>query len=414
MGSNKGTNGRVIGIRHRVKKTADGEARPTELCIFDGNETEMLELEDDNAELDFILGRFPVSYRDAKPEDDLAALPAHHMKRRKTPDGEKSRIPNGHVGLMAGDVVAMTLGGSGDRLAYALSRRAEAVGATVMRIPPFDLKAGRKEGEKDGDAALLARLAAEKPHLFTKVTSRDRQGILLRESLRAREDAMKARIGCEQRLRQQLIGAVFCREDGLFPEGSIEQSFDELKANDVILKALTTEERKRERELTKIVESLDVYEKVFAGVEGAGPMIAARLIAAIGDVRKFATDAKLKAFCGAHVLKDGGFARRRSGTVSNWSPTARQALYLLGDQFNRRPNSVWGAKLREYKRKFREKHPVPVIVDGKKRYGDGHIHRMATWRTLTKFVEWLWREWMRIERGETSPAHARPSATATE
>ena len=58
---------------------------------------------------------------------------------------------------------------------------------------------------------------------------------------------------------------------------------------------------------------------------------------------------------------------------------------------------MWGKKLREYKVKLREKHPEVVEVGGKKRYTDGHIHKMALWRTITKFAEWLYNEWWKLE-----------------
>lgn len=125
--------------------------------------------------------------------------------------------------------------------------------------------------------------------------------------------------------------------------------------------------------------NLDIYKELFEPIAGVGPMIASRLITAIGDIRRFETDAKLKAFCGVHVLSDGRFPRRRRRETSNWHPHARQALYLLGNQFNRRPNSIWGRKLREYKEKLREKHPGVEIMDGKKKYTDVHIHKMAAW-----------------------------------
>ncbi len=127
----------------------------------------------------------------------------------------------------------------------------------------------------------------------------------------------------------------------------------------------------------------------------------------------------MRAFCGVHVLnvdKNGQevprnrqFPRRREGSVANWHPEARQALYLLGDQFNRRPHTYWGGMLLRYKLVFRQRHPVVIeeevnerrgsrtVTVKKKRYTNGHIHKMAVWRTLTKFVSHLSRVWTRIE-----------------
>lgn len=49
---------RTIGIRHRRKRTAEGEARPTMVAIKnDDGSIKELELADDQAELDFAFKR---------------------------------------------------------------------------------------------------------------------------------------------------------------------------------------------------------------------------------------------------------------------------------------------------------------------------------------------------------------------
>lgn len=440
---------RVIGIRHRVKRTADGEARPTQLCITSIKSSgktrrTTLDLEDDTAEMDWMLGRFPVEFRAVMVDDDISKLPKHHLKWRKAKpsddldalppewverDGKQmlvlAKIPATYDGLMASDTICMVLGGSGDRFAFALSRRAEELGngTYVMRIPPFVLNERRK-GDKDEDASNLVDLFTEMPHLFRETTARDREQILITELWRARIDAMKERIGCEQRLYQRLTGRVFLSQDGRYPEGSISDAFDAAKASDKILLALTKEESERMAEVAKVLQSIPVYQQVFSPIKGVGPAIAARIIVAIGDIRRFESMAKLKAFLGVHLI-DGLFARSRKGHVANWHPDGRQALYLLADQFNRRPESEWGQKLLAYKAIFRAKHPVvvcstcnlpwseclkelkdPRAAKGKhaRKHSDGHIHKMALWRTVTKFVEWLWKAWWSLEEGKPIPA----------
>jgi hypothetical protein len=92
-------------------------------------------------------------------------------------------------------------------------------------------------------------------------------------------------------------------------------------------------------------------------------------------------------------------ARQRRGQVSNWNRDVRQSLFLLGDQFNRRPTSFWGNKLLENKKTLRERHPEVVTNEnGKKRYTDGHIHKLATWMTLRQFLKFLHREWWALEK----------------
>jgi len=359
---------RYIGIRHRVKWTAEGEARPTMVAIREEERVKTYVLENDTAELDFVLGRFQ-KRKDNEPE-----------------------------GLKPGDVVAMILGGSGDRLAFALSKRGEEIGAKVLRLPPFTLKERRDASPKDEDHLLLSHLVEANPELFQPVGVRDRELIRLREAYRARRDAMKDRIACEQRLYQQFIGRIFLNEDGGYPEGLIEDVYDREKASDKILNALLEEEAARESELKRVVRCLDVWKNIFAEIEGVGEVIAAGIIAAIGDIRRFETPAKLKAYLGVHVFPDGSFPRKRSGAVANWSPEGRQALFLLGDQFNYRPDSEWGKRLREFKKAYRGRHPEVVMENGKKRYTDAHIHKLGRWRTLTRFTERLWKDWTRLEQ----------------
>ena len=389
---------RYIGIRHRVKQTADQESRPTQVVITEDGDNVSYDLADETAELDWLLGRYPVEFRKVAEGEDLSEFLPHHVILDKK--DQPVRVPAEFDGFRPVDTVAMTLGGSGDPLAYALSRRAKEIGAKVMRIPPAKLKEMRtSDGDKNDDASLLSELIQSRHDLFYETGPRDRDLIMLRECLRARTDAMKARIGCEQRLRQHFIGMAFCNPDGRYPEGSVEKAFEERSASSAILKALTEEEEERWNDLKGAVEALDVYREIFAPIKGVGPRIAAGIIAGIGDIRRFPTDAKLKAFCGVHVLPDGRMARRRGGEVANWNADVRQSLYLLGDQFNRRPDTRWGQLLREYKAKIREKHPEKEVSEsGKSRYSDGHVHKMATWKTLSKFVEWLWREWWKLEQ----------------
>lgn len=419
--------GRIIGIRHRVKQTAEGEARPTQVTIISpetGEVTATYDLENEQAEMDFLLGHFPVLFRQFTEEDVLTdEVQSHHLKHRKVKpidtedtvsifvDGEKrvvTHIADSFDGVKAGDTIVMVLGGSGDYLAFALAKRAEELNASLYRVPPAKLKGLRSGNDREDDSSLLARSFLSQPELFYLFRSRDAEMVLIREAQFARIDAMKARIACEQRLRQRFIGQIFCQPGGYFQPGAIEKRYDALKASDEVYLSLLKEETRRENELKKLVESSLLWQKILNDVEGCGWAISARIIASVVDIRRF-TDSerpdggvtkgrdKFKTFAGMHVLPDGRFARRRSGSVSNWQPDLRQALYLLGDQMNRRANSYWGKKLRQNKIILRRIHPEPVKADGVTRYTDGHIHKMAIWRTLTQFTVWLYREWSRLE-----------------
>ena len=393
---------RTIGIRHRVKRTAEGEARPTQVVIKQVDSFRSYNLDDETAELDFVCGQFPTAYRTARDGEDLSAFPPHHVKKQKKngSDEEVVKVPAEYDGLKTGDDVAMTLGGSGDRLAYALSRRGDRIGAKVFRVPPFALKEAREktDGGKEEDAKTLALLFDSSPKLFYEVTPRERNLIKVREEYSARKYAQKNRIACEQRLRQRTIDKIFLSDNGYYLEGAVGDEYDKIAENDAAYQALRHEEKEHENELKKSVHQLDIWWQIFEPIKGCGEVIAAGIISPIGNILRFKTDAQLKKFASVHVLPDGRFNRKRRGAPNEGNPALRQALYLLGDQFNRHPDSPWGKKLREYKRIFREKHPETIAENGKKKYGNAHIHKMAIWRTLTKFIEWLYREWARIEK----------------
>lgn len=408
---------RYIGIQHRVKKTADEESRPTLVAIVgDGNKPTLYSLETEQDEFDFLHGCFATSFRDVAEGDDLLTFSAHHIKWRSLKEGEDSasiptdrirteegkletvaKVPASFDGLSEGDFVSMVLGGSGDYFAYALARKAEIIGAEVHRVPPFLLKHERGEGLKTDDALLLANLLRDKSSLFYKVKQRDLDLIKVRIKVNDRRNTQRDRIACAHRVRMRSIGEIFCSEEGLYPQGQFEKIAQDFVANSAVLNALVEEEKRVTQALTMAVENLDVYTEIFKGIEGVGPAIAGPIIAYITDIRRFSTDAKLKAYCGVHVMPDGTFPRRRRGVIANWPGGLRQAVYLFGMQCVRRKDSEWGKYYRLSKLRLREKHPEPIVENGKKRYTNGHIHKMAIWRTLTRFIEWLFTRWWELE-----------------
>lgn len=452
---------RFIGIRHRVKRTKEGEAKPTQVTILENSRTETYDLATETDELDWLKGQYPVKFRPVNPDEDLSKFKSHQIKWRQLKKEENPqdfsqnllrqegkeysvaiKVPAEYDGLQAGDLIGMILGGSGDRFAAALSRRGQDIEAKVMRVAPFTLKDWRGPIPKEDDASTLASLVKNHPELFYEVKLRDRQNIRLANALDARQEALRQKVACEQRIFSNLVGRIFLSEDGHFSDGQIEEIYKSEKANDRILQSLESELKDCDKDLEKSVKALDVWD-IFKEVDGVGPRIAAGILVSISDPRRFMvqpdftnanteeewrhcvrkarekTVNKIKAYLGAHV-KQGGqyedtptekqFPRKHAGEIANWDNDGRQALYLLADQCVRRKESDWGKKLIHYKQNLRNKHPQEeTIVDlttgkpklnknGKpiKRYSDGHIHKMAYWRTITRFVEWFAGKWLKM------------------
>ncbi|OGL96600.1 hypothetical protein A2318_02910 [Candidatus Uhrbacteria bacterium RIFOXYB2_FULL_45_11] len=469
---------RYIGIQHRTKKTKDGDARPTIVAILQNSGKSIkYELETEDDELAFAHGRFVTKWRTAEVDERVSELPAWQVRVVGKADKQKTQIAVSWDGLSKGDIVTSILGGSGDNFAFALSRKAEDVGAIVQRCTGKTLHDTRGARDKSEDALTLAEIGRDSPELTYKCEVRDRRYITVRELWFRLRDAMKYRTACEVQLKQKLIGERFRQPDGLYPEGSIKDAYLARKASDLIFRGLLLQEKQIEKELVIALEQVTVW-PLFKREEykGCGPRTVARLIASIVDIRRFIvkpdeaemqtlkqecaeierkyandlarisladcpfrdaggqkywklqklasqtgsedakravqlhkkrhqlrqkaqerSESKLVAFCGVHVMQDGKFPRRRTGQTSNWSPAARQALYLLAEQWVKRPDSFWGRKLKENKARLRIAHPEMIEVEGKKRYTDGHIHNMACWRTATQFVRKLANDWMKLE-----------------
>lgn len=418
---------RTIAVTHRVKLTEAGEARPTLVSVSNGVNLTQIELMTEQDELDFVNGVWPTGYRKATPADKPADFRPWHQKwqglsskgKSITYVGQKKheedilyQVPSGYDGLRSGDTIIMALGGSGDRLAAAMARQLSTMSGMVCRIAPWAIKdtAGSEMTQNEA-LFLLWEMDADR---FYMIDDPELKRIAVREAYENRREAQLARMGCGQRLLQREIGKIFLHGN-LQREVSLEDSFESIHANSPIMEALIKEENQANRLLDRAVKDSPIWQ-VFEPVEGVGPAIAGALIAAIGDIRRFATYQKLFAFSGLHPLSRDGkkfapgdtrmggdsiFPRRRRGQLSNWNQFAKQAFFLLGDQFNRRPQSYWGTKLRQNKIILRQQYPEVVVTEqGKKRYTDGHIHKLATWKTIRQFARWLYRAWTNLENGK--------------
>lgn len=318
---------RTIGIRHQRKRTVGGAARPTQIAIYNGAKRPLvLDLEDTQAELDFVVGQLPLKWRVVEPDEDLEGVPERHIKWKNTkakkndkPEGvpdshlrlekgtwrQATKVASHYEGLRTGDSIAMVLGGSGDTFAAALTTRATRMGAAVYRISPHMLHDLRLDDDKDQDAHLLAQTLTQRPALFYRSRPREAAIVHVKERWDLLWQATQARIACEQRLHQQAVGKAF-REAGDVDGGNaaLEHAYDQLKANDETFQNLLAAERRCERELDKAVKRTDVWQKVFADVEGIGPRLAGRIIAAVGDIRRFIVEANPNQIAGSKARSD--------------------------------------------------------------------------------------------------------------
>jgi len=450
--------GRIVAISYRDKEVVrDGmviEQRPTMVQIIDGGKSRELTLADEDHEMCF-LGSRAVSLPPAKEGGKTAVIDYTDHGIRK--DDIVLMVMGGSGAFFAFALSKRleSLGGGGVYW----------IGSTLFKRLCDEHKLDRsklkavddvgKRTEVTFDHIALPKLFELAAPQFHRVTARERDLILLQDVVRRRREAMDARMACAHRVRQRMKKLAYCVQDA-YPEGGVKVSIEQGVANDAMLKLFEKEEHQIEAELKKLLHGLAVW-KVFEPIEGVGELTAGPLIVAIGDINRFPSASQLKAFLGVHTLKRDGskfekgetptvgnsmFARRRQGQLSNWNQEGRQSLYLIANQFQvYRKNSPWGLVAQEVKKRFLATHPTPQVwvkdaagvvirqvnlvegqckriqggwevvhddgaveaVKGVTKFNPAHINRMVAWRTMTKFVEWLYSAWKATEAGKELP-----------
>lgn len=302
--------------------------------------------------------------------------------------------------LNAGDICYLELGGAADRLALACHIR----GAKVFRIPVFrlgddaermaeadeseDLNSSAEEmvddevdegGVDEEDGAKLAarkiraeriRVAAESNReAFYELLAGEVPVLTLIVLWKGFHLMQRTRIATHLRLlsvyrdlylvttAQQATGAN--EEEFILAQLANEKSFGDMpvearrrylasiKSGDVLEETVTEREKALKKLLERQLETLEMNLKVFDSIPGCGPLITARLIGTISDIRRFPTFPKLKAYFGHHHFADGSRARRRKGKVSNWNQVGKQGVWQWGEQIAKTPagSNDWRVKL---------------------------------------------------------------------
>ena len=201
------------------------------------------------------------------------------------------------------------------------------------------------------------------------------------------------------------------------------------------------------KELGKLLELIPIYVAVRARVKGAAVSILAPILASIIAVQRFLTMGAFRKYMGAG-LKDGKFMKMTAGTTLGYNPKCRQSLYQFIQQIVKgNAEEFWCDRYKENVAMYKALHPNPVLVElvkaneesgrkfnlvpgtfieekksGKKSwtfnleggittvvekayflYNPGHLLKMAQWRTITEFSDWLYWFWRSFEGLESRP-----------
>ncbi len=347
---------RYIGLQHRVKTTTSGEERPTRVAILvpDMKKPTRYELGAVRSEIDFAAGVYPVSYRKLEDGENVSQFERPwQLKSKELPAAEAleldaeemgkamadlkngkvafvsgrsiilrpnakgkmvphtvTEIPTEFDGLRAGDLVGMSLGGSGDALAVLFANYANG-GSEIMiaRTPPARLKAYREEitgvptaseeSVKDDDDVeegvgkakddvVLAQMVRDRRVAFYAVTPDERSAIAVRLAWHRVAEVMAARIAMKQRLIGAARTAVYVNSDRAhLPHGDLTLIHNEMAVSDAAYLAMLAEEKLADKGLQAALNRLPAYRLILSRVTGVGPRLAGRLMSAMGDIARF-------------------------------------------------------------------------------------------------------------------------------
>jgi transposase len=268
---------------------------------------------------------------------------------------------DGHVRLLRwarahGDVLLFALGDC-RHVSANLERLLLARGEEVVRVPPHVAagvrKRGRQRGKSDGvDALAVARAALQEPDLpRARLAGVERQVRMLVDH---REDLVAERRRHQMRLRwhlHELQAPARIPPSGLSRPKWTSHLTDWLADREGLQARLARELLGRIGALTKDIAGLD---REIAGlvtplagpllaIPGCGSLTAAKPIGEIGDVRRFATDAKLAMHAGLAPIPASSGIRHRHRLNRHGNRQINAALHRIAVNQGR-----WNPPTRHY------------------------------------------------------------------
>lgn len=147
-------------------------------------------------------------------------------------------------------------------------------------------------------------------------------------------------------------------------------------------------------DIAELSQSIPIIQRMIA-VKGCGLILAARIVAHIGDIRRFPTVSKLWRFAGYAVI-DGRAERMRKGEKAHYNRRLKVACWVLASSLIRSdgPYRVEYDRAREH---YDRTHPE---------WSADHKHKAAMRKVIKLFLAHLWEAWRELEGLDIRPPYA--------
>ncbi len=396
--------GRLVVVKHRVKKTKDGEERPTMIGISENasSHSTTIELVDSLAELDYVHGKFPATWRPVVTGENLKDVEPHHIHFRDPEDdmtiglalsiwpreslrievsgrgknkietltGIPTEVPDLFTGLKSGDTILAMFGGSGFSLMLAVLNKAHEIGARVLLCSPHNVKHYREgeHREKDEDHLTLIEMFRARPEQFHEIFPTDVKSWEVMANWDFTEEAMGQRLRIIQRATKRAEHEVCARNK--YVGSQLAQAILDAKMGNRTVVEVMEEEKLCQKALEDSIESHPLFQYLFSGFKGIGPRFFGKILSSVRDIRRFPRKSvgAFLLFCGYGIVKGANgrptIQRFLRGAQKNnpGNPEVKQAVWLLVSmQFVYQKDTPWGVRLRQIRDEMTVHQPNAVL-----------------------------------------------------
>lgn len=285
--------------------------------------------------------------------------------------------------LGVGDRLVSLMGGAGTNYLIAAHLR----GVEVLQVPIHPLlnrfRPDFKDVERNESGAVLLELLSQQPEAFYGMTPLSQETMRLSSMARELLAIMKTRIQASNRFQ-----AIIRDQQWLPPDYLPEARLVVGQQRQAVLADVEAIEKEFERLFQEQLGPTDFYQQVFMPIPRLRYAIGARILAEVGDIRRFPGPRGLRSYAGKGLDKDGKPVKRRKGESAGFAPTFRSALHLFAEKGINMcsKGEILKDLLDARKAVERAKFPEAAV---------GHIHRKGQLYVQEEVLDTVWERWWR-------------------